>query len=81
MFNWFKKKKPTKSIFKCDIVQNASVDLDNNMTTIDLRGMRTVYVSAEHIIDAQQKLASKCMLTPHVYVHCISKVNDAVILD
>ena len=73
MFWPFKKKHP-QSLFRCHYVLAAKVNLTDQKAVIDLNNMQTAYIEADDPIDAQKKLASRVMMSPHVYIHRITKV-------
>ena len=72
MFGLFRKKK-RKDLYRVEFVQCGR--LDREKAEFELGDMRTEYVEADHLIDAQKVFASKYMITPHVYIHRISKID------
>ena len=76
MFGWFKRRKKNPlHIYKVQYVLCASIYQDK--VTFDLKDLNEEFVEATDIIDAQSKIASRIPLTPHVYIHKISKVDLA----
>ena len=76
MFGWFKKKEKIQlQVYKVQYVLCASIY--QGKVTFDLKDLDEEFVEATDIIDAQSKIASQIPLTPHVYIHKISKVDLA----
>lgn len=71
MFGIFRRKK--KDVYKVEYVLSARIC--DGKAEFDFGDMRTAYVEAEHLMDAQREFASRFPLTPHVYVHRISKMD------
>ena len=82
MLGLFKRKPQSKAhIFKVRYVLGATIDPSAGKAgtvTFDLNWMRETYVKADHVMEAQAIFASKNMLTPHVYVHDIRRVDPIV---
>jgi len=79
MFGIFKRKpKPQPDIYRVRYVLGATIDPSAGKAgavTFELQYLKETYVKAFSLLDAQAVFASKHMLTPHVYVHDICKVD------
>ena len=69
---WPFKKNVKRDLYKVEYVSGASIDGD--IVTFDLQYLSDMYVEATDLMDAQKEFAKCFMLTPHVYVHKISKI-------
>ena len=72
MFNWLKKK-AAKHLYKVEYVQSASIS--GSRVEFNLANKLEVLVYADDLLDAQKIFASKVMITPHVYIHKISRID------
>ena len=79
MFGIFKKKpRPKAYVYKVQYVQCATIDPsagEAGIVTFDFKYMKEAFVKADTAIEAQAIFASKCMLTPHVYIHDIKQIG------
>ena len=79
MFGIFKRKpKPQPNIYRVRYVLGATIDPSAGKAgtvTFELQYLKETYVKAFDLLDAQAVFASKNMLTPHVYVHDVCRVN------
>ena len=69
---WPFKKNVKRDFYKVEYVHGASIDGD--IVAFDLKYFSEIYVEATDLMDAQKEFAKCVMLTPHVYVHKISKI-------
>lgn len=77
MFGIFKRK-PKPDIYRVRYVLGATIDSSAGKAgtvTFELEYLKETYVEAFGLLDAQAVFASKNMLTPHVYVHDVCRVN------
>lgn len=83
MFEIFKKKpQPKAHVYRVQYVQCATIDPsagEAGIVTFDFKHMKEAFVKADTIIEAQAIFASKCMLTPHVYIHDIKQIDITTI--
>ena len=83
MLGIFKKKPKDKMhVYKIQYVLCATIDPNAGAAgtaTFDFKYMKEAFVKADHIVEAQAVFASKCMLTPHVYIHDIKQIDIATV--
>ena len=79
MFGIFKRKpKPQPNIYRVRYVLGATIDPSAGKAgtvTFELQYLKETYIKAFDLLDAQAVFTSKNMLTPHVYVHDVCRVN------
>ena len=79
MFNFLRKKpKSEPSIWRVQYVHCATIDPsagEGGTATFDLKWLKEAYVKANNVIEAQTAFASTVMLTPHVYIHDVRKLD------
>ena len=79
LFRIFKKKPQSKAhVYRVQYVQCATIDPsagEAGTVTFDFKHMKEAFINADTVIEAQTIFASKCMLTPHVYMHDIKQID------
>ena len=73
---WPFTRKKSGNLYRCTYC--ICCNIDGDQVQFDLKDASELIVSAASLADAQVLFAKKILLTPHVYIHSIKKMNVAI---